>query len=183
MYSWELPVGIGVFLLILGALALVAPIAATVSIAWLLGIIFIASGIAQLAHSSRFESKTEKVIHLLLAVLSILAGAFIMKFPVAGAIGVTLAMAFYFILSGVLRITQVVEARQSKGKGLLIFSALLSFGLGIYLLAAFPVASLFIPGLFLGVDLIFYGSAMIALAFGLRKAEHDFESLDHHRAA
>jgi uncharacterized membrane protein HdeD (DUF308 family) len=41
--------------------------------------------------------------------------------------------------------------------------------MGALVLAQWPVSGLWVIGLFVGIDLIFYGSAWIALALGLRK--------------
>jgi uncharacterized membrane protein HdeD (DUF308 family) len=42
--------------------------------------------------------------------------------------------------------------------------------LGLLVLAQWPVSGLWVIGLFVGIDLIFYGCAWIALALGLRTA-------------
>jgi uncharacterized membrane protein HdeD (DUF308 family) len=40
--------------------------------------------------------------------------------------------------------------------------------LGLLVLAQWPASGLWVIGLFLGIDLIFYGFAWIAIALGLR---------------
>jgi uncharacterized membrane protein HdeD (DUF308 family) len=40
--------------------------------------------------------------------------------------------------------------------------------LGLLVLAQWPASGLWVIGLFIGIDLIFYGAAWIALALGLR---------------
>jgi uncharacterized membrane protein HdeD (DUF308 family) len=40
--------------------------------------------------------------------------------------------------------------------------------LGLLILSAWPASGLWVIGLFIGIDLIFYGLAWIALALGLR---------------
>jgi uncharacterized membrane protein HdeD (DUF308 family) len=45
---------------------------------------------------------------------------------------------------------------------------LITFVLGVLVLAQWPASGLWVIGLFIGIDLIFYGAAWIALALGLR---------------
>jgi uncharacterized membrane protein HdeD (DUF308 family) len=42
--------------------------------------------------------------------------------------------------------------------------------LGILILAQWPISGLWVIGLFLGIELIFYGGAWIAVALNLRSA-------------
>src|SRR5271156_6104296 len=45
---------------------------------------------------------------------------------------------------------------------------IITFVLGLLVLAQWPASGLWVIGLFIGIDLIFYGGAWIALALGLR---------------
>ena len=48
--------------------------------------------------------------------------------------------------------------------GWTVFSGLVSFALGVYLLATFPAASPYLVGVVIGVDLIFDGSSLVGFA-------------------
>jgi uncharacterized membrane protein HdeD (DUF308 family) len=50
-----------------------------------------------------------------------------------------------------------------------VVSGLITLLLGLIILAHWPVASLYILGLFLGIDLIFAGVGWLAVGFGLGK--------------
>ena len=45
---------------------------------------------------------------------------------------------------------------------------IITFVLGMLVLAQWPASGLWVIGLFIGIDLIFYGAAWMALALGLR---------------
>jgi uncharacterized membrane protein HdeD (DUF308 family) len=53
---------------------------------------------------------------------------------------------------------------------LVLVSAVITLLLGLLILAHWPVSSLYILGLFLGIDLIMAGAGWIGLGFGLRHA-------------
>jgi len=52
--------------------------------------------------------------------------------------------------------------------GWTVFSGLVSFALGVYLLATWPSASTYFVGVVIGVDLIFDGAALAGFAGALR---------------
>jgi uncharacterized membrane protein HdeD (DUF308 family) len=49
-----------------------------------------------------------------------------------------------------------------------VLNGIITLGLGVLVLAQWPVSGLWVIGLFVGIDLIFYGAAWIVLALGLR---------------
>jgi uncharacterized membrane protein HdeD (DUF308 family) len=51
-----------------------------------------------------------------------------------------------------------------------LLSGAITLLLGLLILAHWPVSSLYILGLFLGIDLIMAGAAWIGLGFGLHRA-------------
>jgi uncharacterized membrane protein HdeD (DUF308 family) len=51
-----------------------------------------------------------------------------------------------------------------------LLSGLITLALGVMILARWPVSSLYILGLFLGVDLVMAGVGWIGLGFGLKRS-------------
>ena len=51
-----------------------------------------------------------------------------------------------------------------------VLSGAITLLLGLLILARWPVSSLYILGLFLGIDLIMAGAGWIGVGFGLRRA-------------
>ncbi len=183
VYSWEWPIGIGIFLIILGIVALAAPIATSVALAWLVGVLFISSGIAQLIHAFRCARERGTTGRFLLSALSIAAGIVIMRNPFLGTIGITMVLAFYLLVGAVGKWFLASDMRPAKGWGLLFVSSMISLVLGILLIVTLPATSLIVPGIFLGVDFIFYGSSLITFAFIARKAMHRLTEFEQRRAA
>lgn len=76
---------LGLLFLLLGGLAIAVPLLATIEISWLIGVLFIASGITQLFHTFQFDLMQSKVDQILLAALSIVTGALVLLNPIASA--------------------------------------------------------------------------------------------------
>jgi len=54
------------------------------------------------------------------------------------------------------------------GWGWHVLNGLVALVLGVLVLAQWPASGLWVIGLFIGIDLVFYGGAWIALALSLR---------------
>lgn len=182
-YSWEWPAVVGVLLMVMGATVIGAPVLATIGVSWLMGLSFVISGVAQLIHALRFTKSRGWVSRYLLASLSLVAGFITLRNPIAGAVGITLVLSFYLLLSSVARGTLAIEAKGINGRGWLTFSSVVSFCLGIYLLFNLGVNSLIVPGTLLGVDLIFYGVSLTFIAGTFRRGGLSYAEAEIRRAA
>lgn len=182
-FSWEGLVGLGALLVILGSIALFAPVMTTMGLSVMMGVLFLASGIAQLAHAFRYIREKGKFTRFLLAGLSLVAGVMVLRNPVVGAVAITTVTAIYLLVSAVGRGILAFEIKPETGWGSLLFSAVISFVLGAYLLASFPTLSLVVPGIFFGVDLVVFGISLVAFAMNVRRLGKRIDQLQDRRAA
>lgn len=100
---------------------------------------------------------------MVIGILTTLVGGLIIFAPVAGAVGLTLLIATFFIFEGFLRLVlagQIIGG----GKGWFIASGVLDLVLGLLIAIQWPASGVWVIGLFLGIDLIFIGVAMLLLA-------------------
>jgi len=105
--------------------------------------------------------------HALAAILfGVLALIFIVR-PIITAEVLTLVMALFFLVGGIFQIVGSAVLGFS-GWGWHLIDGLITIVLGLMILAQWPVSGLWVIGLFIGIDLIFYGLAWIAIALGLR---------------
>lgn len=155
--------------MVLGALALARPVGTTLGLARFLGFLLVISGVVQLAHSLGVQHVRGRFGRLVLSGLSIVAGALMIRNPVAGAVWLTLVLTFFLLASAVAKGVLAFEIKPARGWGWTAFSAVISAILGVYLIVALPTASLIIPAVFFGVDLIFYGVSILVLGLTSRK--------------
>jgi uncharacterized membrane protein HdeD (DUF308 family) len=76
-------------------------------------------------------------------------------------------MAMFFIMSGLFQLFGS-WAVALPGWGWQALDGIIALVLGLLVLAQWPASGLWVIGLFVGIDLIFYGWAWIALALALR---------------
>jgi uncharacterized membrane protein HdeD (DUF308 family) len=157
--------GIGVLLLGIAAVlrSVTTTIVSMLFFGWLL---MLASGIeiAQAVMVGRWAGVFQ---HLLAAVLFAVAGVLLIMRPVRSAEIVTLFMAMFFLVGGLFQIVGSV-ALALPGWDWQLADGIITLALGALVLAEWPVWGLWVIGLLIGIDLIFYGGAWIALVLGLR---------------
>ncbi len=76
----------------------------------------------------------------------------------------------FFIIGGLFQLINSLAVAQS-GWGWQAADGIIAFILGVLVLAQWPASGLWVIGLFIGIDLIFYGGAWIALALGCARPE------------
>ncbi|MBC6980447.1 HdeD family acid-resistance protein [Caulobacter sp. 17J80-11] len=156
----------GVCLMVLGALALTAPLVSSIAVALFLGAILAAAGVLGAVAAVRDRKHPGFGTKLAWALLSFVMGLWLLGRPVVGAASVTLALAIFFLIRGLLTVVFALKRRATlKGWLWPLLSGLATMLLGGVVLAGWPGASLIALGIIVGVDLIFLGAALVAAAF------------------
>jgi uncharacterized membrane protein HdeD (DUF308 family) len=164
-WGWFLALGMGLVVLGIAAVArsVTATVVSMVFFGWLL---VLASGIeiAQAVMVGRWVGFFQ---HLLAAILFGITGLLIIMRPVISAEVATIFIAMFFLIGGLFQLIGSV-AVALPGWGWHAADGLITLVLGLLIIAQWPASGLWVIGLFIGIDLIFYGFAWIALALGLR---------------
>ena len=107
--------------------------------------------------------------HWLSAVLFGVLGALMVWRPMNTAEILTLLIGALFLVAGLFQlITPFVVSLPNWGWHAV--NGLITFVLGLLILVQWPVSGLWVIGLFVGIELVFYGGAWIILALELRSA-------------
>ena len=80
----------------------------------------------------------------------------------------TLLLGIALVASGIMRIIIAFSMKQGTPWIWVVLSSVITLLLGLVILAHWPVSSLYILGLFLGIDLIVAGVGWIGVGFGLK---------------
>jgi uncharacterized membrane protein HdeD (DUF308 family) len=170
---WVLFLIEGIILVVLGVLAIVVPVVATLAVAILLGWLFLISGIVGLVTTFMARQTPGFWWSLLSGVLAIVAGLVLLGWPVSGAVSLTLLLIVFFTIEGVLTIMYALEhKRELSGRwGWMLASGIVDLVLAVLILAGLPGTAAWALGLLAGINMLFGGSAMIAMALQARSAE------------
>jgi uncharacterized membrane protein HdeD (DUF308 family) len=166
--NWGWFLAFGIVLLVLGIAAVVRSFRATLVSMVFFGWLLVFAGASQFVDAFLVGKWAGFFLHLLMAILFAITGLLMLIRPVISAEAATLLMSMFFLIAG---LSQVIASLWTHlpGWGWQALNGALSSIMGILIMAQWPVSGLWAIGLFVGIDLIFYGSAWIALALNLHK--------------
>lgn len=165
-WGWVIALGLG--LAVLGVVAIWRARAATIIAVGFLGALLLVGAVAVLLFAFSLAGYwTAFFAHVLWAVLMAVVGVIMLTRPAISAEAITLMIAFYFVIGGVL-IIGFAFFSHLDGLWLYLSEGLVSVFLGLLLLIGWPFSGLWAIGIFIGVDLLFKGAAIVALGLNLR---------------
>ena len=162
-------VALGVVYVIAGVIALGSVVFATVVSVFVVGIMMLIAGVAEVINAFQIKTWGKFLLWLLLGVLYIVAGFLTFDNPLLAAAVLTLLLGVALIASGIMRIILGFNMRRGMPWGWVVFSGVVTLLLGLIILAHWPVSSLYVLGVFLGIDLIIAGIGWIGVGSGLRR--------------
>ena len=164
-WGWFLAFGIG--LLVLGGVAVARSVTATVATMLFFGwLLVFASGI-EIAQAVMVGQWAGFFHHLLSAILFGVTGLLLVTRPMISAEVVTVVIAMFLLIGGLFQLIGSL-AIALPGWGWQAADGIITLVLGLLVLAQWPASGLWVIGLLVGIDLILYGGAWIALALRLR---------------
>lgn len=159
----------GISLFILGILAISFAAFTTLLSVIFLGFILFISGAVIIIDTFTFWWRKWPgfFIHLIMGILYAIVGLILINNPVWGSVSLTLLLAVFYVIVGLFRIIYSQSIRLPK-RGWSLFNGIIALILGGLILAQWPASSLFIIGLFVGIDLLFSGWGYMMAALSAR---------------
>jgi uncharacterized membrane protein HdeD (DUF308 family) len=167
--KWGWIVALGAVYVVAGLVALGSIVMATVASVLIVGVMMIVAGVAEVINAFQIKSWGKFVLWALLGVLYIVAGFVTFDNPLFAAALLTLMLGASLVASGVMRITLAFGMKSETPWIWIALSGVVTLLLGLLILARWPINSVYILGLFLGIDLIMAGAGWIGLGFGLHR--------------
>jgi uncharacterized membrane protein HdeD (DUF308 family) len=167
IHYWGWFLAFGIVLLLLGVAAIVRSVAATVVSMLFFGWLLVVAGILEFVSAFMVGNWAGFFLHLLIAIIFAVTGILMLTRPVISAEGLTLVMSMFFLITGLYQLIASLWCHL-PGWGWQGLSGVVTSILGVLVLVGWPASGLWVIGLLVGIDLIFYGWAWIALAIGLR---------------
>ncbi len=169
--SRETLIATGVAMVVIGILAILAPLTSGLAFDMIFGALFIGAGIVEFVEAFGAGTWQRGVLLGLAGIVTVAAGVLYVARPVVGLVALTVVFIAYLIFVGVFRIVMAFQLpRGTPGKGWSFVSGVVALVLSYLAIAQMPNISQWLIGTFIGVSLIFSGIARISLARGFRKA-------------
>jgi uncharacterized membrane protein HdeD (DUF308 family) len=165
--TWGWFVGIGAALAVLGLVAAVNLVMATLAAIVIIAASLFAGGLLMFLHAFGVRRWGWALLWLVCGTLYVAAAGFVLYDPLYAAIVLTFWLAVLLAASGIMRII-VALARRHRGWGWAIASGLVSLAAAALVAAGWPVNAIWVLGVFLAVDFIAQGAMLIAIGLALR---------------
>lgn len=167
---WGLFLAEGIILVILGVAAIVLPPLATLAFTIIIGWIFLVSGIMGLITTFWARHAPGFWWALISAIIAIAAGVVLLLWPITGTLSLTLVLIAFFVVEGISSIMYAIDHRnQLSGRwGWMLVSGIIDLILAGIIFAGLPGTALWALGLLVGINMVFGGAALIAMAMAAR---------------
>ena len=167
---WKLYLAEGILLLVLGAVAILVPPIATLAVTIVLGWLFLISGLMGLVTSFWMRQAPGFLWSLISAFLGVVVGFLLLASPLSGAFSLTLVLIAFFVIEGAVTIMFALDhKRELSGRwGWMLVSGIIDLVLSVIIFAGLPSTATWALGLLVGINMLFGGSALIAMALHAR---------------
>lgn len=159
----------GVISAILGLLAIIFPIAASITVSLFLGWLLMIAGVAQSIHAFRVKKWNGFALTLITGILALAVGAALVLYPVSGVAALTLLVAGFLFASGIFRSLTALRIRPFDHWGSLLASGVLAIILALLVIFQFPFSAAWFIGLLVGIDLLFSGLWLMTIAWNAKR--------------
>jgi len=170
---WVLFLIEGIILVVLGLGAIVIPPIATLAIELLLGWLFLISGIVGSISTFWMRQAPGFWWSLVSALLAIVAGVVLLLWPLSGILSLTLVLIVFFVIEGGTSIMFALDhKRELSGRWeWMLASGIIDLVLAAIIIAGLPGTAAWAIGLLVGINMVFGGSALIAIALHAREID------------
>jgi uncharacterized membrane protein HdeD (DUF308 family) len=155
--------------------AICYPLLASFTSAIAFGVFLIIAGILQIIFAFASHLTKYFLLNLFTGILAIVVGALMVANPAVTLMTLTLLIGGFLVGIGIFRILSSLIVR-FESWGWILFNGIISLILGILILVHWPKASLWIIGLFIGIELLIAGWTLLMEAFFTKKVVQDVSS-------
>jgi uncharacterized membrane protein HdeD (DUF308 family) len=168
---WTLFLVEGAILLALGLVAVMVPMVATVAVEIIVGWLILVSGIVGLVTTFYMRRAPGFWWSLFSALIGTVAGVVLLLWPLNGALSLTLILTAFLAFEGIVSIMFALDHRRElSGRwGMMLLSGIVDLILAGFIFSGLPGTAAWAIGLLVGINLVFGGSAVIAMALHARR--------------
>jgi uncharacterized membrane protein HdeD (DUF308 family) len=165
--NWCWFLSLGIIQILLGVIALGASVFVTLATVVLFGWLLLIGGVLSVVHAFWEKQWSGFFIDLAMGILNTVVGFMVIDHPLASAETLTLLIAMFLFMGGIFRIVAAFTGKFPNPFWVFL-NGVVTLALGIMIWQQWPVSGLWVIGLFVGIDLIFYGWSLVMLGLSAR---------------
>lgn len=159
----------GIVLVVLGVLAMIAPMASGVAIAYLVGALVLIGGIARLLFAFSASTFGEGALAFLIGLLMVIGGIALLTHPLLNLVSLTLLLAIYFAVTGVFAVVHAFQMKPAAGWGMVLLNGVVTLLLALVIWSSWPISGTWAIGVLVGVQLLMTGFQLLAVSGAVKQ--------------
>ena len=163
-------IAVSVFLILAGVLAIVAPFFAGVAVSIFLGWLILFGGLAHLVYAWSERGVGAVLWQVLISLVYFVAAYYLLARPISGVVTLTLILAFYIAMQGVIELVTWMQLRRLHGGTWFLINGLVSLLVAALIFAHWPSSAAWALGTLVGVSVLMSGIARLTLPTRRRRA-------------
>jgi uncharacterized membrane protein HdeD (DUF308 family) len=167
---WRLFLFQGTIMIVLGVIAVCAPVAATIAVDIYVGWLLLVSGLIGFIAIVSTHHVHAFLWSLITAALSVVIGILLILKPIEGAVSLTVVLTAFFIAEGVFQAAVAIAARHAMSGAWvwMLVSGVADLALAAIIILGWPGTAFWALGLLVGINLLTSGFAVVMAALGGR---------------
>ncbi|HSY34525.1 MAG TPA: DUF308 domain-containing protein [Acidobacteriaceae bacterium] len=162
-------IALSILLIVAGIFAIALPPVVGIGVLLVVAWLVILSGGVHLLFAWRTRTTGGMIWELLLGILYIAIGVDVLAHPVAGLAALTLVIAIYLFVEGVLELMLGFRIRPMAGSSWVLLDGIVTLILALLIWRSWPSSTEWVIGTLVGISMLFSGTSRLFLSLGARR--------------
>ena len=165
--NWS--IAISVLMIIAGFLAILLPLEAGIAVNLFVGWMLLFAAAAHFVYAWSTRGVGGVVWKVLVGILYAVIGFYLLEHPARGLATLTLVLAYYLLIEGVMEIILFFQHRSVPGAAWFLLDGIVTLILGILVWRTWPSSTEWVIGTIVGISMLFSGIARLMLSLAARR--------------
>ena len=160
---------LSVLMIVAGLVAIAAPVVAGAAVTTLVGWLLTLSGVFHLAFAWRAHRPAAILWEILVGLAYGAIGFYMLLHPLAGLASLTLVIAAYLLVEGVLEFVLSLQLRPAPGSGWLLLDGIVTLVLAVMIWSTWPSSAVWVVGTLIGISMLMSGITRMMHSLAVRR--------------
>jgi uncharacterized membrane protein HdeD (DUF308 family) len=162
-------IAISVLMIIAGLLAILLPLEAGIAVNLFVGWMLLFAAAAHFIYAWSTRGAGGMIWKVLVGILYAVIGFYLLEHPARGLATLTLVLAYYLLIEGVMEIILFFQHRSGPGAAWFLLDGIVTLILGILVWRTWPSSTEWVIGTLVGLSILFSGTTRLMLSLAARR--------------
>lgn len=162
-------IAISVLMIVAGLLAILLPLEAGIAVNWFLGWMLMFAAAAHFVYAWSTRGSGGLIWKVLVGILYGVIAFYLLEHPARGLATLTLVLAYYLLIEGVMEIILFFQHRSAPGASWFLMDGIITLILGGLVWKTWPNSTEWVIGTLVGLSILFSGTTRLMLSLAARR--------------